>query len=91
MKHHKHQTPAQRITNPVWLRAQISELIEDCDENIAEDEELAAKERDDTRRARYEAAIDCNRHWKKQLTRILAGKDGDEDLADTLRAMESQS
>lgn len=82
----KTQTTAQRVANPVWLRQQITALIADCKETIAEDRELAAKERDDTRRARYEASIDCHRHWKKQLERILTGKTDVEALADTLIA-----
>ena len=80
----KTQTPAQRITNPVWLRQQIATLVTECDENITEDQALAAKERDDARRARYEASVDCHRHWKRQLERILVGKTSIEDLADTL-------
>ena len=80
----KTQTPAQRVTNPVWLRQQITKLVADCDENIAEDHERAAKERDDARRARYEASVDCHRHWKRKLERILTGKTSIEDLADTL-------
>jgi hypothetical protein len=80
----KTQTSAQRVTNPVWLRVQIAQLIADCDENIAEDQELADKERDDERRARYEASVDCHRHWKRQLERVLAGKTAIEVIADTL-------
>lgn len=80
----KAQTPAQRITNPVWLRQQIATLVADCDENITEDLALAAKEHDDAKRARYEASVDCHRHWKRQLERILSGKTSIEDLADTL-------
>ena len=34
---HKHQTPAQRVTNPVWLRAQIQALIQGCDDNVDSD------------------------------------------------------
>lgn len=82
----KNQTPAQRVTNPVWLRQQIAELVVDCEETIAEDQALVAKERDDVRRARYAASVDCHRHWKKQLERILAGKTDVEALADTLIA-----
>ena len=82
----KTQTPAQRVTNPVWLRQQIAVLIADCDDNILEDQALAVKERDDGRRARYEASVDCHRHWKRQLERILTGKTSTEDIADTLIA-----
>lgn len=83
----KNQTPAQRVANPVWLREQIAQIVAECDENIEEDRALAAKERDEERRARYEASIDCHRHWKKQLQRILAGKTSNEGLADTLREL----
>ena len=82
----KLQTPAQRVTNPVWLRQQITKLVADCEENITEDQELAAKERDESRRARYEASVDCHRHWRRQLERILTGKTSTEDLADTMIA-----
>jgi hypothetical protein len=82
----KNQTPAQRITNPVWLRQQIAQLVADCKENITEDQALADKERDDVRRARYAASVDCHRHWKRQLERVLTGKTSTEDLADTLIA-----
>ncbi len=82
----KNQTTAQRVTNPVWLRQQITQLVTDCDENIAEDQELADKERDDVRRGRYLASVGCHRHWKRQLERILAGKTSTEALAGTLIA-----
>lgn len=80
----KNQTPSQRVANPVWLRQQIAKLITECDETIAEDRALLAKERDDQRRARYEASVDCHRYWKKQLERILTGKTDVEALADIL-------
>ena len=80
----KSQTPAQRVANPVWLREQIAKLVADCEENITEDQARADKERDDDRRARYAASVDCHRHWKRQLERILIGKTVIEDLADTL-------
>lgn len=84
----KPQTLAQRVANAAWLRGQIVELVADCDENIAEDQELAAKERDDVRRGRYLASVEINNHWKRQLERVLAGKNSAEDLADTLKALE---
>jgi hypothetical protein len=71
----KPQTPAQRITNPVWLREQIQELIRDCESNIKEDEDLAdqvltnAAERD-----KYLARVESHRYWRRQLRRILRGK-----------------
>jgi len=80
------QSPAKRLLNATWFRAQIAELVADCDENITEDQELAAKERDDVRRGRYLASVEINSHWKRQLERVLAGKNSAEDLADTLIA-----
>ena len=74
MKHEKPQTPAQRVTNPVWLREQISALIESCDDNIAEDQVLADKERDDAKRGLYLERVDSQKHWKRQLERLLCGK-----------------
>jgi hypothetical protein len=82
----KNQTPAQRITNPVWLRQQITTLVAKCAESIAEYQALAYKERDDVRRARYLTSVDCHRHWKREFERILAGKTSIEALADTLIA-----
>jgi len=82
----KNQTPAQRITNPVWLRQQITKLVAACEENLTEDQGLADKERDDIKRARYLASVDCYHHCKQQLERILTGKTALEDLADTLIA-----
>lgn len=70
----KHQTPAQRVTNPVWLRSEISALIKDCDEDINEDQKLADKERDNRRLGMYLARIESHQHWKRQLERILHGK-----------------
>lgn len=74
MKPDKSQTPAQRVTNPVWLRAQIRSLIKSCEENIAEDRALADKERDDVKRKRYLERIASDQHWKRELERILHGK-----------------
>lgn len=76
----KAQTPAQRVTNPVWLRQQIATLVAHCEGHIAEDQTLAAKERDDVKRARYEASIASDRHWKRHLEGILAGKTPTETL-----------
>lgn len=80
----KQQTDAQRVANPVWLRDQLQRLITSCDEHIKDD--LADNERDSVRRARYEASIDCSRHYRRQLERILAGKTAAEDLAKLIDA-----
>lgn len=80
----KQQTPAQRVANPVWLRDQIGKIIDECDNNIAEDQRLADNSRD-TSRDRYLAQVESNRHWKRQLERILRGKTANEDLRDFLR------
>lgn len=83
----KHQTPAQRVANPVWLRDQIGKLVRDCDNNIAEDQRLADHSRD-TSRDRYLARVEGCRHWKHQLERILRGKTVNEDLRDFLQQEE---
>ena len=80
----KQQTCAQRIANSVWLRGQIQQLIERCNVRIKDDQYLADKERDNIRRARHEAGVDCAQHYKRQLERILAGKTTAEDLADLI-------
>ena len=81
----KHQTPAQRVANPVWLREQIGKLIQDCDDNIKEDQKLADKERDDRRQDIYLARVESDRHWKSKLERILRGKTLTEDLRDAVK------
>ena len=73
-----------RVSNPIWLREQLRELLKDCDDNIIEDQERAEKTRDDVMRARYEASVDSFRHFRKQLSRILVGKTAFETLADTI-------
>lgn len=88
---HKHQTPAQRVTNPVWLREQISDLIESSEENIAEDQELADKERDDAKRGRYLERVESHQHWKRQLERILRGKTFMEEITEDLKSAGSCS
>ena len=70
----KLQTPAQRVTNPVWLRDQIGKFVQDCDANVTEDQQLADKERDDRRRAIYLERVESHQHWKHQLERVLRGK-----------------
>jgi hypothetical protein len=83
----KQQTAAQRIANPVWLRDQIRALVRDCNENIKEDQKLAAQARDDDRRKIYlERAASCQ-HWKRDLERILHGKTYEEDLLDFLEGI----
>lgn len=80
----KYQTPAQRVANPVWLRAQIRKLIKECDFHIEEDQALADKARDDAG-DRYLERVESHRHWKKHLARILRGKTASEDLRDFLQ------
>ena len=70
----KTQTPAQRVANPVWLRAQIQALVQACDDNIKEDEDLAHQARTDPTRDEYLARAEAQRHWRRQLRRILRGK-----------------
>ena len=89
MKHDKPQTPAQRVTNPVWLRDQISALIESCDDNIAEDQELADKARDDGKRGLYLERVDSHKHWKRQLERVLRGKTFMEEVTENLKSVGS--
>lgn len=81
----KPKAAPNRISNPVWLRAQLRELLADCDDNLIEDQERAEKTRDDITRARYEASADLYRHFRKQLSRILVGKTAIESIADTIR------
>ena len=69
----KHQTPAQRVANPVWLRDQIRKLVKDCDSNIKEDLARADQTYGDLSQG-YRASVSSTRHWKRQLERILRGK-----------------
>lgn len=76
----KPQSPAQRVANPVWLRAQIQEVIDECNSNIEEDQELAYKACDDTKCERYLERVASHWHWKCRLERILRGTTSTEDL-----------
>ena len=80
----KPQTPSQRVANPVWLREQISELIEVCDASIGEDQELADAAWDDLRDY-YLSRVESHRHWRMRLERILRGKTFTEDLRDATK------
>jgi len=81
----KQLTSGQRLSNPAWLRDQLREMLKDCDDNIIEDEDRAQKARDEVMRARYEASADCQRHFRKQISRILVGKTAFEALADFIK------
>jgi hypothetical protein len=78
-------TANQRVSNAPWIREQLREILSDCDDNIIEDQERAEKERDDAMRARYEASIDCHKHFRKQISRILVGKTAIEAIADLVK------
>lgn len=80
----KRQTSAQRVTNPVWLREQIQQLIKDCGNNIKEDLELADQTHGDTSQG-YRASVSSTRHWKSQLERILRGKTFTEELRESVK------
>ena len=82
----KRQTPAQRVANPVWLRDQIGKLVQGCDDNITEDQQLADKERDNRRRDMHLARVESHRHWKRQLERVLRGKTFMEEVAENLKS-----
>lgn len=84
----KHQTSAQRVANPVWLRAQIQTVIEECDSNIEWDQELADEERDNAKRSRYLERVESHRHWKRQLERILRGRTSAEEIRDWIAPKE---
>lgn len=68
------QTPAQRITNPVWLRGELQELIKSCDVAIEKDRKLSEAVWRTGDHQRYSGCIASHRHWKRQLERILQGK-----------------
>lgn len=74
----KHQTHAQRVANPVWLRDQIGKLVDVIDAVLGENQKLADKladkERDGPRRALYLGHIESYQHCKRQLERILRGE-----------------
>jgi hypothetical protein len=72
----KPQTPAQRVTNPVWLREQIGKLIQDCDASIKADADLAElSHADATKRAKHLTRVEIHCDRKRQLMRILEGRD----------------
>ncbi len=76
----KRQTKAQRLSNPVWLRKQILELIAECDEDIEDDLEAAKRTSGDV--SAYNASVQTYRLLKKHLERILAGKTLDDAFAE---------
>jgi hypothetical protein len=80
----KSQTSAQRIANPVWLREQIGQLLQDCYRNIEEDEELAERTGDAAKRDKYLARVESHHHWARQLKRVLRGKTSAEVLEEHL-------
>lgn len=79
----KHQTAAQRVANPVWLRGQIRQLIERCTADIAEYLKMADQTNGDVS-DRYRASATSTRHWKRQLELILEGKTLAEEVAENL-------
>jgi hypothetical protein len=85
----KQQTPAQRLANPVWLRAQIKDLIHNCDMHIKEDLKLAAQTYDDVS-AQYRASVVSHRHWKRQLERVLRGETLTEKLIQSWEKLTSK-
>jgi hypothetical protein len=85
----KPQTPFQRVTNPVWLRDQIQQLIKYCDEAVEEDLERHRQTRGDaSQQYRMRAAI--TRQWKTHLERVLRGKTLGEEIAEALVRARSQ-
>ena len=80
----KPQTPAQRVANPVWLRAQIERIVGACDASIEEAQALADKAYGDHRNM-YLARVEIHQHWKQQLERVLRGKTLVEEIAKDLK------
>lgn len=76
----KRQTPAQRITNPVWLRRQIEQRLREVAALI--DDEQCAIDRDPGNREKYLGRIESHRYWKRQLERILRGSTVADDVAE---------
>lgn len=77
----KHQTPAQRIANAVWLREQIEARVKETVALIREDQSLAehaGPEETD----RYLGRIESHRYWKRQLERILRGRTIADELSE---------
>lgn len=74
----KSQTPAQRVANAAWLRAQIQQLVADCADQIAEGQRQAHDGRVAQRDAHL-ARIGTHRHWKRKLERVLRGKTSAEE------------
>jgi hypothetical protein len=68
-----------------WLRAQLTKLAKDAEDNAAEDGEHAEATRDHAASASYEAASETSAHYARELRRILAGKTWMQDAAARLR------
>jgi hypothetical protein len=75
---------SRRIESVEWYREQIKKLIESCDENIKEDQELADSALYEVR-DKYIARVETAQHYRKQLARVLRGRTFADDLAESLK------
>lgn len=76
----KPQSHAQRVTNPVWLRKQLEQLVKECDSAIEQEQSFVELARTAEESAQFSARVSSHRHWKRQLERVLRGKTSAEDL-----------
>ena len=74
----------RRIADPEWYREQLKALIASCDDNIKEDSEMAEQAPSDER-AKYEARVEADQHFKRSLERVLRGQTFAEALAEGLK------
>ena len=84
----KPQTSAQRLANPVWLRAQVKALIQLCEQNIAEDLKIANQTSGDVS-VGYFASVQIHRYWKHQFESVLCGKAPGAGLEEDLKQLKA--
>jgi hypothetical protein len=67
-------TPAQRITNAVWLREQLRQIIEQCAACIAEHSLLISQTPRESERLVAITKVKSAERWKRELERVLRGE-----------------
>lgn len=79
------KTRRARLADPAWLKAQITALAKDAEENAKEDRKEAESLRDPVREAALLRAADLAEHHARKLRGILEGVTSGEELANALR------
>jgi hypothetical protein len=67
-------TPAQRITNAVWLREQLRQVISECDDCITTNNDLVRTSPHEGERLVAITKVYSTERWKRHLERVLRGE-----------------